>query len=388
MATYLSLVMLYLIRVPTILQTALIFLPRYTQDSIVHPFSKTLTSSENNTLQVKADKPAQLRIAKCTSCRPLQKSIFTRVRQDRSGSALVDMLAAHAYAFTWGYRYGGACGDSYHREDHMKMVSFLGLEDELPFECEKVETGCVMRGSQHLNCLRKPMNQHMSTEWKAFIQEKVFRKIRDVDEANFTIAVHVRRGDVDPCNFPTRYLPNQHYIDLIAQFYRPGAMVKIFSENNAYLYEPLDVFNDPMRNFNLLLNESREATWKGMLTADVLIISRSGFSAVPGMITKGKVISSGGVNLPNITLVDASIMSRSVYLDLLPTVCLDRVTVRSREIGRNRRDCQIYRPSFVQFFWRKQVIACKKSLQANWLHSKNLNAFKIHSTFTIKKTCN
>ena len=34
----------------------------------------------------------------------------------------------------------------------------------------------------------------------------------------FTIAVHIRRGDVDPCTYMNRYLPNEYYLRLIKKF--------------------------------------------------------------------------------------------------------------------------------------------------------------------------
>jgi hypothetical protein len=70
------------------------------------------------------------------------------------------------------------------------------------------------------------------------------RRKNPKSNAPFTIAVHIRRGDVDLCCLPFRYLPNSHYLRLIEKYAatHADARVVIFSESKSF--EPLDVFSN------------------------------------------------------------------------------------------------------------------------------------------------
>jgi hypothetical protein len=107
----------------------------------------------------------------------------------------------------------------------------------------------------------------------------------------FTIAVHIRRDEVTPCmnpkdNFYETYVPNSYYHTLIDQHMRPGAKVVIFTQKKSY--ESLSSFTD--KGYAIYMDSDMADAWKTMVVADVLILSKSSFSVIPGVLNRGKVI--------------------------------------------------------------------------------------------------
>lgn len=183
----------------------------------------TSSTALNNTSQNKIKrmqndtKPPALSTL-CTRCQP-DGLLFTWIRKDRSGAALEEMLRAHAVA---GGHYGGACGQTEQRPAHQELVSFLGLEKELSFECNVTHTtqGCVLANAFKWNCLfSESVQQIMEGDWKESLQKQVYQSVPPPSlptGTNYTIVVHIRRGDVTPCSrFWKRYLPNEHFLTLI-----------------------------------------------------------------------------------------------------------------------------------------------------------------------------
>lgn len=84
------------------------------------------------------------------------------------------------------------------------------------------------------------------------------------------------------------YLPNQHFLRLIER-YNPknDSRVVIYSESDSF--ESFDVFSE--RGYELHLDgDDIGVVWRGLLASDVIILSRSSFSLVPAILTKGKVV--------------------------------------------------------------------------------------------------
>jgi len=105
----------------------------------------------------------------------------------------------------------------------------------------------------------------------------------------FTIALHIRRGDV--CiNFKKRYIEDKYYIDLIVLFTKilkeakKKFKIHIYSEENlkTELYENL--------NCSFFLNTDISESWVDMINADIFVMSKSTFSMVPGIYNSNMVI--------------------------------------------------------------------------------------------------
>lgn len=232
----------------------------------------------------------------------LVKVFYSRTRGDRSGSAILDMLMAHAFSFQSDARYGGACGNESYvtLPNQRKLIATLGLESELPFSCP---TSYGFKESYRIldfASYTSNGSQIFTQKWLNYIRSKSRRLYRK--SANYQIAVHVRRGDVTLCGSKfKRYFPNHYYLGLI-DLYTPKTgnpyNVTIFSNqvspdahNSHEFKEPWSDFID--RGYDLQLGSDLPATWESMITADVLILSKSGFSYVPAIFNlNGKIVYS------------------------------------------------------------------------------------------------
>jgi hypothetical protein len=274
---------------------------------------------------------------------------YSYMRPDRAGALIQDMLLAHAFAFERNMTYGGACPPSTSENDERRrstnltasqvssLLFHLGLDDVLPIACPPpVNDDRDMRGTNnvippHHNqprsgplVNRKYYGRHhlrfCTNEWQQYMRAKVQRRI---DEANRLAhaanrqpqqqpvhrktVLHIRRGDVTPCDRTTseRYLPNAYYLELLERYVVPmdHHRVTIYSERSSI--EPWDDF----RNCTLRLgsgvggddhaqgagiNASSTSSmrdlasiWLDMMTADVLIMSKSSFSLVPALLGGG-----------------------------------------------------------------------------------------------------
>lgn len=237
--------------------------------------------------------------------RPTGRTVYSYVRGDRSGAAIQDMLMAHAYAFSKGQIYGGACQ---RREfpDHViqprkDLLQVLHLESEMPFRCSATgklmnrfkyteqDTGIFtptylkyMHAAVMMRSPPPPSEQQPPSSLLLGVRPK-------------QITVHIRRGDITPCRprtngFP-RYLPNQHYLALIERYKAKllasadtdqPIQVVVYSESETY--EPLDEFSE--KGYDLRLDGSIDQIWKAIaFQSDVVILSRSSFSLVPAVLS-------------------------------------------------------------------------------------------------------
>ena len=215
---------------------------------------------------------------------------YTKERGDRVGAAIQEMLLGHAFARQQGAVYAGACGQKPQTVNHKRFVNHFGLNAALPF----VDT-----------CPLPNQTGHRLLQRNEFIEERNISRLftqewlRDMQQhiryppplQNFSIAVHIRRGDVSPCHWRwgERYMPNQFYLDLI-QLYLPGNQsegvnVTIFSERHAY--ESFDDF----AQYNLALDTDPLTVWEALFASHVVILSKSSFSLVPAWLRREKVVS-------------------------------------------------------------------------------------------------
>ena len=302
-----------------------------------------------------------------------RRIIYSNIRHDRSGGAIQDMLMCHAYVYNKYHGkdptiiYGGACGYSDNINDYKYMISGIGLSQILTFACPTTDN----RTSQYPGFVETEiLDRHVYTEpadiriftpeWIHFIQkhyivphitkeekkEIIMSTTTNSTTANanttttttqpspYVIAVHVRRGDVNPCCYENRYLPNSHYISLIQRYVtkfitsssatsdntsaskKREIHVKIFSESKSF--ESLDEFRNvssyyyhsseeeesgqdkdsstinirPKIHVDLLLDGDPLDAWKALLVADVVIMSKSSFSIVPAVLNLKQQVSA------------------------------------------------------------------------------------------------
>ena len=215
---------------------------------------------------------------------------FHHYRRGKSAAVIEDMLMAHAYAFHMGGTYGGCCIEPGIKiERHEELLDALGLKEVLPFKCP---------GDYHEQGMRKttvPKEKYHSDDTRiwtpayvSFLKSLVSYPPRNDDE--FVIVAHVRRGEITPCKKQNRgydrYLPNQHFLNVIDLYNKPGAQVEIITESNSF--EPVDAFRQ--KGYQVNLEDDLASIWRTFISADIVILSRSDFSMIPAVLSMGQVV--------------------------------------------------------------------------------------------------
>ncbi|CAB9508335.1 expressed unknown protein [Seminavis robusta] len=257
------------------------------------------------------DKPSQI-----NSNSNLVYYVPARGRRDRSGAAIMDMLKAAAYSYSKGATFGGACGETPHRARNQAMMEVLGLETLLQYKCPPPATSnnsTVQHQMITRNDFFEDSTKYFTDEWLDYIhrhvqpqskrwQQQQHKSNNDTTTAannnnKYTIAVHVRRGDVNPCgHWSFRYLPNSHYVSLIDLYQRQAARQQqqqpveciVYSESQSLL-ETFDDFTD--KGCQVVLDGDPTDAWKTMMEANVVILSLSSFSFVPALLNPNGTIA-------------------------------------------------------------------------------------------------
>jgi hypothetical protein len=217
---------------------------------------------------------------------------FHNYKNGKAGAVIEDMLMAHAYAFHYNGGYGGACGNTKpeKKAEFESLLAAVGLKESLPFACPADYDTATRRSVVQRDTYRK--DEFWTSEYVDFLKTQIQYPPphMDVNDHRYTIAVHIRRGDVTPCRRENqgyeRYLSNLHFQMVIDKYYQEGARVVIISQEKSF--EAWDSFEE--KGYELWLDTDVADAWKLMLTADLVILSRSSFSFIPGMASKGKVI--------------------------------------------------------------------------------------------------
>mmetsp|Transcript_17707 Transcript_17707/g.48196 ORF Transcript_17707/g.48196 Transcript_17707/m.48196 type:complete len:340 (-) Transcript_17707:164-1183(-) len=225
-------------------------------------------------------------------------AVYSRMRKDRAGAAIQDIFMAHAFAFSEDSPYGGVCIEPSSEEDSShqfliqqtkSLIESLGLGDILPFACPRDRLDILLRSENY----RSQDTAVFTESWLQNIQKYIkYSKTGQHHEVSnaIDVVVHIRRGDVDPCQHPNRYLPNSHYIKVIDGLVNEDPKhkefnVTVFSEDESF--EP---WGSLQEKFRLNFERNLSLVWTAMINADVLVMSRSSFSLVPAVLSRGTVL--------------------------------------------------------------------------------------------------
>ena len=257
--------------------------------------------------------------------------LYTIAQTDRAGSQIMGMLMAHARSAERDGIYGGACVDeainiesnnnnsnevdsNFRRNfdkrmvQKLKLLSVLGLEHELRFACstqKQLETG-------EAEYLWKRYWRHEDFDhgWLKDLRSKsTFVYDERPPGAPLQVAVHVRRGDYQPCHSSRhrhKYLPNAYYLAVLDKYLPRSCRTRIANRCNVTIYtnhNPSQSFENfeefQKRNMTVDATTHEADVWRAFINADVLVLSKSTFSYVPAALNRNKVIAPRYESLPN-----------------------------------------------------------------------------------------
>ena len=235
----------------------------------------------------------------------------------------MDLLKLDSFAFKHNGVMGGACIDlvdfnknSTHwvkilakfeerLAEKKLMLQVLGLQDAFPFACPtqqdlEANRAVVMTGGDYMdtpNLFTTKWHQNLQAR-STFYDHHPSRTPGDT----LQIAVHVRRGDYDPCfrYTATKYLPNEYYLAALDE-YLPRICtnagktcnVTIYSDDTSYrrTREPAEDFAPFIdRNYTMDFTSTPQEVWRAFVQADALFVSRSSFSFVPAIFNRNQVV--------------------------------------------------------------------------------------------------
>jgi hypothetical protein len=251
---------------------------------------------------------------------------YTTRRIDRMGSALMAALLAHAFSFYFHRTFGGLCGPDPIGEPFLSrtkkqatMLKWLGLQNEISIsgKCpSKTNTSAIVLSEAQFYSTGGGAKL-WTPDWINYIKQRMLSKPRTKSSDNGTsptLVVHIRRGDVVPCNNYTkdRYLPNSHYVALIKKYQTKKHRVIVHSERESYEnWTDFEGFD----RLQLKLNSTLEEAWQDMLEADIFIMSISSFSIIPAVLTSATtIVRPDGTwipRLPHWVTVDRSLSKAS-----------------------------------------------------------------------------
>ncbi len=138
---------------------------------------------------------------------------------------------------------------------------------------------------------------HIQGGGKIFHESKSLKKVKEMFRANkmkelylnpdrFHIAIHVRRHNSHDSRIDGTDTPDELYLKIIAalhkKYYFKKPLFHLFSQGDEAQFKKYSALDTIFH-----LNENIENTFISMVFADVLVMSRSAFSYVAGLISEG-----------------------------------------------------------------------------------------------------
>lgn len=255
---------------------------------------------------------------------------YSFAKGDRFGSSILDMLGADAYAFSKHWTYVGACRTPQLRATHYrrfgqnvteqrdlekdKLLERLGITHWLHYgvDCPPPddENGGHSIVLLENELFRSNPFQLFSEEYLQRLRRKLHRNNNNNNNSDgtkrspttslFTVAVHLRRGDITVCHGHSRvvyrYLPNVYYLRILdgieqkeLQSGNRSIKVNIYTEpERPDALESLQEFRD--RGYNIIFGGDELEVWNDMINADAFVMSDSYFSGFPAILkTHGEI---------------------------------------------------------------------------------------------------
>jgi len=224
-------------------------------------------------------------------------------KTDGFGSQLQAIFSMIAYCYYKGYTYIHTPMYTMHHIDELiqdfpsYMNRFINVESKFSSIDQissydqtivhKQKEGNFVHGSHHpeyfyndhvLNVFRE---MYFSTEKPELLYDDKYKNV----------AVHIRRGDVNANKYPSRFITNAKYIDLLSKMKLEGCILHIFSEGSESDFGDI-VSAFPGNEVVMHINEPVQLTFHHLVMADVLVVSKSSFSYCAGLLNNNTKIAN------------------------------------------------------------------------------------------------
>ena len=233
------------------------------------------------------------------------KTLFTIVgKSDGFGSQLQACFSLIAYCYYKNYTYIHTPMNRMHHNDEdvenfpTFMNNFINFESKF-----KTSNQISNYETSILNQVKEGFFVHGSLTPEYFYNTHVLNVLKDIyysnskpiittyDNTKINIAIHIRRGDVNPQRYPNRFIPNQIYIDLIKKIDLSNCLIHIFSQGTLEDFTNI-IESFPENEFIFHLNENIQLTFHSMVKADILILSKSSFSYCAALLNENTIIAN------------------------------------------------------------------------------------------------
>jgi hypothetical protein len=222
---------------------------------------------------------------------------YSVARTDRAGATIRDMVLALAYGYAHNQTYGGACyvnpmRDAPSRQaDKEALIRSVGLQDVLKFACpDSYDEGLLQQEDYASTKQRYMLVNPKFVTWlrsKVVVLPELSGGGGSSSAHGGDAVVHVRRGDVDPCNeWADRYLPNAYYQEVLRKYVPRNARVSVFSES--WSFEPWTDFPSPRHK--VFLDTDLAEVWRAVMSAQYVVLSLSSFVYIPAILNPNATV--------------------------------------------------------------------------------------------------
>ena len=206
--------------------------------------------------------------------------LYNSAQNDRSGAQIMNNLMAYSYCFHNNLRYGGSIGKSF-LKDRKGLEILLGLPRSKKYGLSNLSRRTYRENEEDFS------NTHAI--WSAAFRNHLQKltSVRPIERLSPKCVVHIRRGDINPIDWPERYVKNSEILQVIAKIKNCSPDVQFEFHSEPESFESLEIFQTFGK---LVLNAPLESVYTAFIQADILLISKSAFSFVPGVFNPNTVL--------------------------------------------------------------------------------------------------
>lgn len=224
-------------------------------------------------------------------------------KTDGFGSQLQAIFSLIAYCYYKDYTYVHTPMYKMHHNDEQipdfpnYMNSFINVEHTFSTVNQlsnydnsiihKQKEGPFVHGSLHPEYF---YNDHVLDLFREMYFSRT-KPLLTYDNKYKNVAVHIRRGDVNRTKYPSRFITNKQYIDLLRKINVDNSIIHIVSEGEEKDFQDI-VTEFPNNKVVMHINENIQLSFHHLVMSDVLVLAKSSFSYCAGLLNKNIKIAN------------------------------------------------------------------------------------------------